>query len=221
MNPVEYILLVGSPKGSKSNSLMLGNHLLRQFHAAGKTSRTFFASALFRDQAKLDELAAAIDAARAVIVVFPLYVDHVPAPLVRVLESLHRARQQAATHPRLLAVVNCGFPENAHNRTAALVLNHFARSSHFDWAGALTFGQGGAVAGKELDKLGGVIRHQRRALDQAAAALLSGAEIGEATFALMARKMMPNWLYHLVANLGWRMQAREHKVSRSLAARPY
>jgi hypothetical protein len=221
MNPVEYILLVGSPKAHKSNSLMLGNYLLRQLHKAGGTSRTFFVNSLYRDEAQLLELASAIDACRAVIIVFPLYVDHVPAPLVRVLEYLHRARRQAQTRPRLLTVINCGFPENAHNQTGAEVLGHFARVSRCDWAGALTFGQGGTVGGKELEKLGGMIRHQRQALEQAATALLSGSAVSEATIALMARKLMPDWLYYLMANLGWRLEARKNKTGKSLAARPY
>jgi hypothetical protein len=221
MNQAEYILLIGSPKGSKSNSLMLGNYLLRQLHDAGKTSRTFFVNSVYQDEAQLAELASAIDASRAVIIAFPLYVDHVPAPLIRVLEYLQQARLQEQTRPRLLAVINCGFPENAHNRTAAEVLGHFARVSCFDWAGALTFGQGGAISGKELEKLGGMIRHQRQALEQAASALLSGSAVSEATIALMARKPIPNWLYYLIANLGWHLEARKNKAKISLSARPY
>jgi NAD(P)H-dependent FMN reductase len=221
MNPAEYILLIGSPKARKSNSLMLGKYLLQQVQKAGKTSRTFFVNSLYRDEAQLQEFASAIEACRALIIVFPLYVDHVPAPLVRVLEYLHRVRRQAKARPLLLTVINCGFPENVHNQTGAEVLGHFARVSGFEWAGALTFGQGGTIGGKELEKLGGMVRHQRQALEQAAAALLSGSAVNEETTALMARKLMPDWLYYLMANLGWRLEARKNKSGKFLDARPY
>lgn len=221
MTRTDIVVLIGSPKARKSTSMMLADYLLQQLQLAGKTSRTFFSEALYQSEAKTAELAALIEQAEIFIVAFPLYVDHLPAPLIKVLESLQQLRQKAQTTPRLLTIINCGFPENIHNQAAAEVLSHFARVSNFSWAGALSFGQGGTISGKALEKMGGMVRNQRRALDQAAAALLSGTEITPAIRELMSRKMMPNWFYHKVANWGWRQAARRNKISKTIADRPY
>ncbi len=46
---------------------------------------------------------------------------------------------------------------------------------------------GGAIGNRPLAKAGGVVRHQLKALNQAATALAKGAEIPEAVIGLMGK----------------------------------
>jgi multimeric flavodoxin WrbA len=69
-------------------------------------------------------------------------------------------------------------------------------------------------------------QHARPAgLDLAAAELSQDRPIPGEAVSLFARKLIPHWLYFLMANFGWRQQARKHAKTKrekiDLYARPY
>ncbi len=97
----------------------------------------------------------------------------------------------------------------------------FAAQAGFRFLGCLATGMGGAVGNRDLAKAGGIVRHQVKALDQAAAYLAEGKEIPAAVIELMGKAMMPRWFYNLVADWGWKRTARKYKVSDKLRAKPY
>jgi hypothetical protein len=171
----------------------------------------------------------AVDAAELVVIAFPLYVDGLPAPLVQALELIaDRRRGLLPASPvagpriqRVAAVVQCGFPEARQNETAIAIVRQFAKEAGFEWAGGLAMGMGGAVAGKPLDKAGGMVRNVVKALDMAAAALLEGRDIPEEAAALMGKRLMPAWLYMLAGNRGMRRSAKRHGVLGRTHDRPY
>lgn len=216
----DIVLLIGSPAAAKSTSFALGAYLLRRMQAAGKRGVTMMSEALLSSPAAMAEAAETIATSELLVVAFPLYVDHLPAPLIQVLEELQPHLEQRAA-PRLAVIVNCGFPENIHNRPAVEIMQHFARRCGMAWAGALTFGQGGFVGGRDPERLGGMGRHLRQALDEAATALAAGREIPPAAVERMARRLMPNWFYTYMANRNWRHKAKENGARREIAARPY
>jgi hypothetical protein len=119
-----------------------------------------------------------------------------------------------------VAVVNCGFPEWEHTRTALEICRVFARQAGFEWMGGLGYGGGEAIAGRPLEELGGQTRSLRQGLDLAAEALLAGREVPEEAQALLARPVVPSRLYTAIGTIGWLRAARRHGTLRRLRDRP-
>lgn len=132
------------------------------------------------------------------------------------------ARRRSDPAVRFAAIANCGFPEAGHNDTALAICEQFARQAGYGFAGGLALGAGeGLVHGRPLDQAGAPLARIRKALDGAALALSAGAAIPVESADLLARPAIPNWLYRLVGNLGWRQQARTYAAAGKLKRRPY
>jgi len=217
------VLLVGSsrPRGT-STSGELGRYLLGRLEPAGFRGSTFLANHLL-DDAAIAAFLAAVDAAEIFIISTPLYVDSLPWLVTRTLERLAAHRRAAGAHDgcRCLAIVNCGFPESHHTRTALDICRIFARQAHMEWAGGLGLGGGEAIGGRSLEAAGSMARNVRRALDLTAAAIDAEEPVLEEAVRLMAKRLVPVWLYMLIAEFGWRLRARRNGVLDQLWARPY
>jgi len=164
----------------------------------------------------------------------PLYVDGLPAPLVRVLEKLTPwgtnmgggPEAGAAPRPkpgaRLAAMVQSGFPEARQCVTALGMCRAFARRAGMGWAGGLAIGAGGAMSGR-LEGRGGLARYLVRALDLAAAFLGDGKDIPAEAVALAARPPVPGFalVYRAIANSEWRAAAKANGVAGKLFDQPY
>lgn len=62
------------------------------------------------------------------------------------------------------ALVNCGFPEPEHTRTAFSIGRHFAAAAGYTWSGGLPLGGGGAInSATPLDLQHGPAEHVKRA----------------------------------------------------------
>jgi putative NADPH-quinone reductase len=223
------LLLVGSPKGKNSTSRSIGSHLLRKLEAAGVGTEEMTVLTALLSTENQHSLHKAVDAADLILIAFPLYVDQLPAPLIQTLELIaERRKGRPGVSPyagplvqKLAVIVQCGFPETIHNQPAVDIMRQFAREAGFEWAGALAMGMGGAVGGKRLEKAGGMVRKVVKALDMAAAPLAHGGNIPEEASRLMARQLMPRWLYVLAANWGFRREIRKHGSRKQVHARPY
>jgi len=223
MNGRKVLLLVGSPRAMSSASHSLGNHLLSRLEERGMAIKELAVYPALADEKKMLELLAAVDACGLLILAFPLYVDQLPAPLISLLLRIADRRQERPGAPdqALTAIVNCGFPETVHCGPAAEILRIFALQTGFRSLGCLALGMGGAVGNRELAKAGGIVRHQVKALAQAADHLAAGQEIPAAVIGLMGKAMMPRWFYTLAGNWGWRLEAWKNRTTRRLAERPY
>jgi len=212
------LLLVGSPRGKSSASQSIGSTLFRKLEAGGMEIEEMTVSAALQSTENQHRMHKAVDAADLVVVAFPLYVDQLPAPLIQTLELIAERRQgtlvaSPSAGPlvqKLAAIVQCGFPETHQNQTAVDIMRRFAKEAGFAWAGALAMGMGGALGGRPLEKAGGMVRNVVKALDMAAASLAVGGDIPEEASRLMARPLMPRWLYFLAANWGFRREIKKH-----------
>jgi multimeric flavodoxin WrbA len=165
--PQNVLLLVGSPKGQKSSSASLGGYLLERLAEKGLQTETVLLYSALRSEERLAGMLAATDRADLVVLAFPLYVDSLPAPVIRALERIARHRQEAdiPRQQRFLAIANSGFPEAAHMDTAMAICRCFARQAGFVWTGGLTLGGGhGLVSAQPLKQLGGRVRHAMQSL---------------------------------------------------------
>jgi multimeric flavodoxin WrbA len=218
------LLLIGSPRAKgKSNSESLGLYLLEQFQQKGIETDTLRIHKMVRNEKGLADLFNALDEHELVVLSTPLYVDSLPAPVIRAFEEIARHRQtvRARRTQRFAAIVNSGFPEAHQNRTALAICRRFAFEADFQWDGGLAMGGGEAMGGKPVEKLGGMVRNQKKALETAADSLAEGRVIRQEAVDLMGRKLIPYWLYRWLGDRGWKKKARKQGVFDKLWDRPF
>jgi hypothetical protein len=216
------LILTGSPKGRKSASFSLASRLAEGLRENDVSAREEPVHAGLRTEEGTRRMLDAVDGSDLVVLVFPLYVDSLPAPLTRLLELVaeRRTRVSSPGIPRLAAIVQCGFPESRQCDTAVGICRLFAERTGMRWAGSLAMGMGGSI-GEDIRRLPGGGKNILDALKMAAESLAMGGAIPVEATTLFSRPLMPLWLYTLIGNLGWRMQLRKNKSRRPLTYRPY
>ena len=217
----QVVLLIGSPRGGHSTSAQLGEFLLARLRAQGWTASTFVARKVIGNAAAWSEMERALATADLLIVATPLYVDSLPAPLIETFERLHKLRH--ATPPaklqRMVALLNCGFPEASQNATALAICRCFAQRTGFRWDGGLALGMGGMLSGQPIAERSRTHK-VAVALQRAAADLLAGGPVSAEAISALAQPLMPVWLYRLIAEVSFRIFAWRRGVYR-LGAQPY
>jgi hypothetical protein len=215
------LMLVGSPKRGDSASASFAAAMAGRMEDRGLVVHT---ERVPRDTSgdKLAPLMAAIIDADLVVLAFPVYVDSLPAPVVALLEAWREAAEAGALgdRPRRLAVLTqCGFPEVEHCLAAIDICEVFAGTVGAEWAGALAFGVGGTIEGRDLGKspLGGRMVD----LDAAADALAAGTPIPDDVSERFARPLIPPRLYPLFGYFMWRGAARKRGCTEPLTLRRY
>jgi hypothetical protein len=220
---VNALILVGSPKGRNSASFALASQLADALRRRGVAATDGLVHSALRSPEETGRLLDAVDDADLVVFAYPVYVDSLPAPLIRLMETVAARRVRAVARPgtaRLAAIVQCGFPEAHRCDLAVAICRLFAERTGMGWAGALAMGMGGQLA-EGVEKLPGGGKHILRALAMAAESLADGGEIpGDAT-ALFAKPLVPRWTYTLFGNVGWRVQMRKNKARRPIGYRPH
>jgi hypothetical protein len=222
------VLLIGSPHFEKSTSWSLGSRLLDRLAGRGLAAESHFIHRALESEDKAAAMFRAVESADVLVFAFPLYVDHLPAPVIWACEEIARRRREArgATRPLLATIVQSGFPETYQNRMASDIMRRFADQAGFEWGGGLIMGGGGTVSGRSLpQKPKGMLRNLVLGLERAAADLAGGRPISPETTALVGRKLMAYRLYRLAANLGMRLELRKSKKKTGKKidayARPY
>jgi hypothetical protein len=207
------LLLVGSPGNLRSNSNRIGQYLLGQLRDAGLDVDTECMCQVVRDQDKMLSVIDKIDRSDLVILSFPLYVDSLPAPMIRFLEIVNDHRKGGEkSDQRIMAICQSGFPESHHNDYALRICSIFARDAGFRWVGGLAVGGGGAIGGRDLQEGGAMLRNLRRALDLSAMALAEGRDIPSEAKELTNKGIAPPWLYNWIVNRMWKRDARKNGV---------
>lgn len=222
--PRRVVLLTGSPRTMTSNSHFFGSYLLERLADHGADVQEIQLYTTMASSHRRPAALAAIDAADLLVLACPLYVDALPAPVTAALEQLDARRpgDAAPTDQRLVALLNCGFPEPEHNATAMAIAARAARAIGARWAGGLALGGGeGVIARQPLSERGRTVTPLRQALDVSAAALATGRPVPAAATTLLGHPLIPRRLYTSIGQLSWIGQAHHHRVARQLLARPY
>ena len=217
------LLLIGSPKPASSTSESIGDFLLEQLYKQGIEGEKTKLTQILRQEDGENKLISSIDNCDILILSCPLYVDSAPAIVIKAMELICNERKNREHNKRqiMLAISNCGFPEAHQNNTALEIYRHFAEKCGFQWAGGLALGCGGAISGRPLNSLGGMAGNIVKALDNTASAIAQGKCIPEEAVQLMGKPIVPNWLYTLMGQLGWKAQAKKYGVHKELDNRPY
>jgi hypothetical protein len=107
---VKLTVVNGSPRGKGSNTTILLDHFLAGFaETPGNIHETIF---LIRESERR-EAVAAFAAAEALLLAFPLYTDAMPGIVKDFIEGL-AAYKGREGNPKLLFLVQSGFPEGSH-----------------------------------------------------------------------------------------------------------
>lgn len=221
MSALHVMMLTGSPRpAEESTSSALAASLARRLRAAGAEVAPPQRVTTLRHPTALARFTDALARADLLVILTPVYVDSLPAPLIECLQGVVAARGHRAPPLGVAAVAQCGFPESTHALPVLAQLRLFAHEAGAEWRGGLALGAGEALHGRDPDTAGGMARHVVAALDRAAPALARGAPVPPDAIDEMARPMMPAWLYRLVGSLGWRLEARRHHADAPLDARP-
>jgi len=223
--PQRALLLVGSPKSGASASSSLGTYLLEELEKRGLQTETVGLVKALRAEEATEALHTAVAAADLVVLSFPLYVDSLPAPVIRALELIAARRADlpaaAGDKPAFVAICQCGFPEAEHNEVALEMCRNFAPAAGFAWAGGLGMGAGGTTGGRPLREIRGRMRAAVRALDLSAAELAAGRPLPDEAVRLMAKPAIPAFAYRFIANRQWRSEIKKQGATAPLDARPF
>ena len=220
--PRRALLLVGSPRGKQSTSHALGEHLLNQLSAKAIETRTVLLQPTIASSERTAELLAHVEDADLVVLASPLYVDSLPSTTIEALERIAASRAGSFGRKRLVAILNCGFPESFHNDVALSQCQIFARKAGMEWAGGLSLGGGqGMVSGRPLREIKARARSAIQVLDQAAEHLARGAALPPEVQKPWNRPFLPGWLYRLAGSFGWKSQAHRWGVQKELYRAPY
>jgi hypothetical protein len=221
--PKNLLLLVGSPRGENSTSASLGNYLVEKLENVGMKSEKGFMHRLVNRPKKIQELFSMVDNSDLIILAFPLYVDSLPAPVIKAMELIknERDRIKSSESQDFIAISNCGFPESKQIRIALEICKIFANEVGFMWKGGIAFGAGEVVHGIPLKERGGMVRNVMKGLDLASEALIENKAVPQEALDLISKKLMPIGLYKTMGNLGWRLRARKYKAQKRLKDKPY
>lgn len=222
-NPKNVLLLVGSPRGENSTSASLGNYLVEKLEELGMKSEKAFIHRLVNRPEKVQELFSMIENADLIILTFPLYVDSLPAPVIKAMELIksERDRIKSSKSQNFVAISNSGFPESTQIRVALEICQIFASEAGFTWKGGIAFGGGEAVHGIPLKERGGMVRNVMKGLDLASEASSEGKNVPQEALDLISKNLIPVALYKTMGNLGWRIRARKYKTRKKLKNKPY
>jgi multimeric flavodoxin WrbA len=222
--PTRAVVLVGSakPRGT-STSEILASTLVARLATSGLETAMHWVG---RDAHSADGLRRIVDDVRAsdlLVLASPIYFDAYPSLVVRVMEALEAAHREAPDRPgpTVAALLNCGFPEARHAAVAAAIGALFARRIGGRWAGALALGAGETIAGRPLEKVGGMVTHLRIALDDTADALAAGRAVPARATQAFATPLLPTFVYLAAGDAGWLWTAAHHGALRKLRDRPY
>jgi len=221
------LLLIGSPKTSKSTSNTLGEYLYKRLGSRDIETEKVYLHTVVGSNEKMKALMDTIDAVDLVTLAFPLYVDSLPAPVIGSLEqiAIHRQNRNQQHKPIFTAISNCGFPEATHISNALAVCEIFAEQAGFQWAGGLALGGGHGLGDKPLEEWGERTANIRKALNLAADTLAHGQQVTKEAQAIMSKPLIPSWFpfwaFRLIGGFGWKQQAKQYGVHKSLDRQPY
>ena len=210
------VAINGSPKAEGSSSGVF----IRKIENMMNTEFDVYQALQLIRQNYVSETIAKILKADTLLFSFPLYVDSIPAPLIRVLSFLmSEAKNGNGNKPRVFAICNCGFYEAEHTRIALEILRNFTLRANLRWGYGIGIGSGGYVASrmKQLNK--GSTSNVNEVL-QALSQSMQDNSTDSAEDIFITPKI-PKFLYKLGGHIGWYLMAWKNAVVHSIKARPH
>lgn len=180
----------GSPRLENSNS----NYFLNSIKDNEKIKF------IYRD--KFSDILKNITEVDTIILCFPLYVDGPPCKVIEFMEYINDNNIDIS-NKKIYTIINCGFWEAKHNRTASLIVENFANSNEAKYMGTFNIGAGEIVGKRDKVKLYKLvsipflfkIRKFKNSINDGSKIKL------ETTIRPMSKR-----LYAFMANINWKRQ---------------
>lgn len=135
------LLLNGSPRGPRSNSMRMMSQMAEGWRSAGGSEPTVLHLAKRSD---FDRAVVEFASAETVLLGMPLYTDSMPALVAEFIEAL-ADRIGCPGNPRLAFLVQSGFNEALHSRGLERYLAKLAARLESPYAGTIVRGSGEAL----------------------------------------------------------------------------
>lgn len=148
-------------------------------------------------------------AADVLLIAFPLYVDSLPMPLIRVLVELEQEAKVVKPLPKVYAVCHCGFYESSQNETALRIIKNFCSRAGLDWQYGLGIGAG-VFFGMTDDPSKWPAKTVYDALQKLSADVLSNQ--GNQAENVFVTPSVPRFIYKAGGNFGWKAQLRKNSA---------
>ncbi len=209
------VYINGSPKTKDSTSALLINQMEK---ILGTSANIYQAVNLIRGN-DFTLLMEEIEQADAIVIAFPLYVDSVPAPLIKLFSMIEEAiKASNITRTIVYAICNCGFHEAEHTTIALEIVENFVHRSGFAWGYGIGIGGGGIVATQKKDMAKGIAKNVYFTLQDMSNAIQSGNCRERNVF---VTPKFPRFLYKLTGDISWKMMARKNGVGKNMWAKPH
>ena len=212
----DIVIINGSPKAKDSVS---GIFIDKIGEITGDKIPVYQATQFIKMESAAPAIADILSA-RILLIVFPLYVDSLPAPLIKVLGMIEQVAGNAQGRlPRVYAICNCGFFEADHTRLALDMVENFSARAGLPWGYGIGVGGGAffAAQSKNMAK-GGPAAAAYAALRELCEAMRSEGAEGRNIF---ITPKIPRFLYKSIAEAGWRRAAGKYGAAKFLNARPH
>lgn len=224
MSPQDNILvLVGSPKAEKSTSRALGVYLSKKITDSENQIKFGYIYRLVLRSERYGKLISMINEANVIILTFPLYVDHLPSPVIKSFEiiSEYKENLREVNKKQFIAMSNSGFPGGDQINIAINICRIFANKIGFEWMGGLKVGGGPFVHGSDIENAGKRIDHIKKGLGLAAERITQGEKIPKEVNDILANIPVSKDMYKRMGNFGWRIQALKFRNIFNLKRKPY
>ena len=128
----ELMIVNGSPRAPRSHSKRYA-----ELFSASYPGSTIYENITPNNH---QDLCARMGEVSRLLVVFPLYADAIPVPLLNFLKFLeaHPPRQK----PTVSVLINCGFLEPEQNEVAVRMMRLFCRKNQYPFGSVLMIGSG-------------------------------------------------------------------------------
>lgn len=151
------LILNGSPRAPKSNSKQYA-----QLFAEACRMETVYCNITKTNHL---ELCSAVEDCSDLLLVFPLYADGIPTPLMQFLKTLEAHPPE--TRPVVSVLINCGFLEPEQNDVAVEMIGLFCAQNGYPLGSVLKIGSGEAILATPFRSLvRGKIKKLAAALEQ-------------------------------------------------------
>ncbi len=212
------VVINGSPKKSNSATSVIIGEMEKLLNTK---LETYQAVEILQSVDRLERVNKIIEA-DVMLIVFPLYVDAIPAPLLKLMLLLENARKSLPPlSTRVYAICHCGFYEAEQNKVALKIVQNFCNRLKLKWQYGVGIGAGVFVTSTK-DMSHGPNHSIFETLGTLANAIQQHGEHEEAVQPnIFMSPKIPRFVYKTGGNLGWKREARENKVKRKLYARPY
>lgn len=210
------VILNGSPKKTQSSTAAIIK-IIKEI--VGREITTFQALDFTRKtEVENETIIEEILSADVLLIAFPLYVDALPMPLVRVMQSIEKKGEVLKPMLKVYGICHCGFYEASQNEVALRMIYNFCNRAGFAWQYGIGIGAG-VFLGDAKDIKKGPTKVIFNVLYSLCSNIKSN--LSEKRENIFITPSIPRFIYKFGGNMGWKRQAKGNGAADQLRAAPF